>query len=311
MVLGESTRANSSATIVFGCSTDQTGELTKSDKTVDGIFGFGQQKMSVISQLASHGVAPRAFSHCLRGDGDGGGLLVFGEIVEPNMVYTPLVPLQPYYSLSLESISVNGQMLPIDPSAFATSSNRGTIVDTGTTLTYLVEEAYDPFVNAITTTVTPNVRELVHEETQCYLVSSNINDIFPLVSLNFAGGAAMILSPQDYLVLQNSFDGNALWCIGFQMRRGQEISILGDLILKDKIFVYDLAGQRLGWTSYDCSSSVNVSLMTSTGKSENIYPRHMKNSASREAVACNMTIWCIMLSLLVATITQKNRIYGK
>jgi hypothetical protein len=39
--------------------------------------------------------------------------------------------------------------LPIDPAAFATSNNRGTIVDSGTTLAYLVEEAYDPFVSSV------------------------------------------------------------------------------------------------------------------------------------------------------------------
>lgn len=76
------------------CSTLQTGDLTKSDRAVDGIFGFGQQDMSVISQLASEGVAPRAFSHCLKGSDGGGGILVLGEIVEPNMVYSPLVPSQ-------------------------------------------------------------------------------------------------------------------------------------------------------------------------------------------------------------------------
>lgn len=74
------------------CSTAQTGSLTKTSRAVDGIFGFGQQSLSVISQLSSQGVAPQAFSHCLRGDSNGGGILVLGEIVEPGMVYTPLVP---------------------------------------------------------------------------------------------------------------------------------------------------------------------------------------------------------------------------
>lgn len=27
-----------------------------------------------------------------------------------------------------------------------------------------------------------------------------------------------------------------------------------DLVLKDKIFVYDLANQRIGWMNYDCKS---------------------------------------------------------
>jgi len=29
-------------------------------------------------------------------------------------------------------------------------------------------------------------------------------------------------------------------------------SFAADLVLKDKIFVYDVAGQRIGWTNYDC-----------------------------------------------------------
>ena len=51
--------------------------------------------------------------------------------------------------MNLQSIAVNGQTLPIDPTVFATSSNRGTIVDSGTTLAYLAAEAYDPFINAV------------------------------------------------------------------------------------------------------------------------------------------------------------------
>lgn len=56
---------------------------------------------------------------------------------------------RPHYNLNLQSISVNGQPLAIDPSVFATASNKGTIVDTGTTLAYLTEDAYDPLVNAV------------------------------------------------------------------------------------------------------------------------------------------------------------------
>ncbi|KAF2289814.1 hypothetical protein GH714_038773 [Hevea brasiliensis] len=46
---------------------------------------------------------------------------------------------------------------------------------------------------------------------------------------------------------------------------------LADLVLKDKIFVYDLAHQRIGWANYDCSLSVTsvtssrISSMQDTG----------------------------------------------
>lgn len=74
------------------CSVAQTGDLTKTDRAVDGIFGFGQQAMSIVTQLSSQGIAPAAFSHCLRGDDNGGGILVLGSIVEPGIVYTSMVP---------------------------------------------------------------------------------------------------------------------------------------------------------------------------------------------------------------------------
>lgn len=51
--------------------------------------------------------------------------------------------------MNLETIALNGQTLAISPQVFETSSNRGTIVDSGTTLAYLAEEAYEVFVNAV------------------------------------------------------------------------------------------------------------------------------------------------------------------
>ncbi|KAI3826436.1 hypothetical protein L1987_00484 [Smallanthus sonchifolius] len=298
-VSADSTSSNASAFIVFGCSMTQTGDLTKSDRAVDGIFGFGQQGLSVIAQLSSQGVAPDAFSHCLVGSGAGGGILVLGQIVEPNMVYTPLIPSQPHYNLNLLSISVNGQTLSIDPSIFATSGSRGgTIIDSGTTLAYLTEEAYDPFVDAITQSVSQSVQPLISKGNQCYLVASSTPDIFPTVSLNFAGGASMILRPRDYLLQQNSVGGTALWCIGFQKISGQGITILGDLVLKDRIVVYDLGGQRIGWANYDCTTSVNVSTTSSGGRNEYVNAGQISSGAPLQKSRCNLMLMVFVVVAL-------------
>lgn len=297
-----SVSTNSSAPVVFGCSNQQSGDLTKSDRAVDGIFGFGQQQMSVISQLSSQGIASGVFSHCLRGDSSGGGILVLGEIVEPNIVYTPLVPSQPHYNLNLQSISVNGQALQVDPSVFATSSNRGTIVDSGTTLAYLAEEAYDPFVNAITATIPQSVRTVVSRGNQCFLITDSVTNIFPQVSLNFAGGASLVLRPQDYLIQQNSIGGAAVWCIGFQKSQGQGVTILGDLVLKDKIVVYDLVGQRIGWANYDCSLTVNVSASTGTGRSEYVNAGEIGGSNSlHDGLTLSKTGFIALLVTLICS----------
>lgn len=297
-IVGNSLTTNSSAPVVFGCSTSQTGDLTKPDRAIDGIFGFGQQGLSVIAQLSSQGVTPNVFSHCLKGSNGGGGILVLGQIVEPNLVYTPLVPSQPHYNLNLETIALNGQTLAISPQVFETSSNRGTIVDSGTTLAYLAEEAYEVFVNAVSQAVSQNVRPLVARGNQCYLTTSSVGDIFPMVSLNFAGGATMVLRGDDYLIQQNSIGGAAVWCMGFQKIPGQGLTILGDLVLKDKIIVYDLAGQRIGWANYDCSQAVNVSATTSRGKTEYVNAGQIGNSSPRNDP------YTLLLSVILTFVLQ-------
>ncbi|XP_024982555.1 aspartic proteinase-like protein 2 isoform X2 [Cynara cardunculus var. scolymus] len=286
---------NSSASVTFGCSTYQSGSLTKSDKAMDGIFGFGQHSLSIISQLSSQGITPKVFSHCLRGDGNGGGKLVLGEILAPTMVYSPLVPSQPHYNLDLQSISVGEQLLPIDGAVFATSDDQGTIVDTGTTLTYLVAQAFDPFVDAITAAVSQSVTPILSKGIQCYLVASrsSLTAIFPKVSLNFAGSASMILKPENYLVLGDPVEGGIPWCIGFQ-KATNGVTVLGDLVLKDKIFVYDLSRKRIGWTDYDCSADVNVSIKSN--KNEYV------NAELNESISSSFTsLEALLMFILVAS----------
>ncbi|RWR92263.1 aspartic proteinase-like protein 2 [Cinnamomum micranthum f. kanehirae] len=294
-VVGDDSTVNSSTSIVFGCSNTQTGELTKPERAVDGIFGFGQHDLSVISQLSSRGVAPKVFSHCLKGSDNGGGILVLGKIIEPGIVYTPLVQSQPHYNLNLQSIAVNGKILSIDPSVFATTSNRGTIVDSGTTLAYLAEEAYDPFINAINAAVLQSARDYPSKGNRCYLISNSVDEIFPSVTLNFQGGASMILKPEDYLLQHGSADGAAIWCIGWQKIQGQGITILGDLVLKDKIFVYDLAHHRIGWVNYDCSLSVNVS---ASGRRESLNTGQLSESSSSSQFYYKMTPTNIVVCLV-------------
>ncbi|KAJ6841131.1 aspartic proteinase-like protein 2 [Iris pallida] len=295
---------NTSATVFFGCSTRLSGSLMQSDRAVDGIFGFGHNGLSVISQLSSAGVAPKVFSHCLKGSDDGGGTLVLGEIIEPGMVYTPLVQSQPHYNVDLKSIAVNGQILDIDPSMFSISSSEGTIIDSGTTLAYLTEAAFDPFVAAIANSLSPSVKEFDYKGNQCFVTTSSASDTFPPVTLNFDGGATMVLKPEDYLLEQDSIDNSYVWCIGWQSNQG--ITILGDLVLKDKIFVYDLANHRIGWANYDCSSSVNVTASSGSGKSENLKPGLF--SSSGDSVRYKLLPVGIALLLLQVFVFSMDRL---
>ncbi|KAM3201983.1 hypothetical protein P3L10_029607 [Capsicum annuum] len=176
--------------------------------------------------------------------------------------------------VNLETIAVNGQTLAINPQVFKTTRDRGTMIDSGTTLGYLAEEAYDIFVNAITKAVSQHVRAFDGLTGQCYRTTSRV-DIFPVVSLNFAGGAAMVLRGEDYLIQQFSIGAETVWCMGFQKFPGRGLTILGDMVLKDKIVVYDLARQQIGWASYNCSQAVKVSATTSNASVASISVWHL------------------------------------
>ncbi|KAI7998316.1 Aspartic proteinase-like protein 2 [Camellia lanceoleosa] len=113
---------------------------------------------------------------------------------------------------------------------------------------------------------------IISKGNRCYRVPISITEIFLSVAFNFAGGASMVLRPVDYL------DGATTWCIGFQKTQDQAVTILGDLVLKDKIFVYDLAHQWHGWADFDYSLSVNFSITAS--KDEFVNPGQLSVSGS-------------------------------
>ncbi|VAI40131.1 unnamed protein product [Triticum turgidum subsp. durum] len=245
----------SSASVVFGCSDSQSGALQQ-----DGIMGFGKAAPSVMLQLSSQGVSPKAFSHCLTSSGDGGGILVLGEVVEPGFLFTPLVSSRPGYNVNMKSISVNGQNVPIDSSLFTTSKTQETFVDSGTSLAYLPDGVYDPVIRAIIDAAPSSVNYCVISGNECFIFwKSNVSE-FPTVALYFEGGVPLRVGPANYLVpkaLSDLPDNEVIFCIGFQsskMFKGSEhATILGDLVLRDRIFTYNLEKMRLGWIDYNCS----------------------------------------------------------
>lgn len=50
--------------------------------------------------------------------------------------------IRQHYNVNLEGIEVGGSLLQLPTNLFKTGDKKGTIVDSGTTLTYLPEEAY-------------------------------------------------------------------------------------------------------------------------------------------------------------------------
>lgn len=131
----------------FGCSF-----RTKGFESFDtaGIVGFNRGSLSLISQLGP--MIDHQFSYCLGGySSSNQSKLTLGpidrSIIQNATTFAPLLvnPVAPeHYFVALLGISVGGKRLPISDSAFRFHSDGsgGVVVDSGSTLTGLVQEAY-------------------------------------------------------------------------------------------------------------------------------------------------------------------------
>ncbi|PWZ23912.1 Aspartic proteinase-like protein 2 [Zea mays] len=279
---GDGQTTTSNASITFGCGAQLGADLGSSDQAVDGILGFSQSDSSMLSQLAAARRVRKVFAHCLD-TVRGGGIFAIGDVVSvPKLKKTPLVPnvyvlsvshsydscspcsfwknlIRIYhrtsYNVNLQGISVGGATLQLPTSASGSGGSKGTtIIDSGTTLAYLPREVYRTLLAAVFAKhqdlALRNYQDLV-----CFQFSGSVDDGFPVITFSFEGGLTMNVYPDDYL-FQNR---NDLYCMGFLDGGVQtDIVLLGDLVLSNKLVVYDLEKEVIGWTEYNCSSSIKI-----------------------------------------------------
>ncbi|KAH1238638.1 Aspartic proteinase-like protein 2 [Glycine max] len=276
-VSGDLKTDSANGSIVFGCGARQSGDLSSSnEEALDGILGFGKANSSMISQLASSGKVKKMFAHCLNGV-NGGGIFAIGHVVQPKVNMTPLLPDQPHYSVNMTAVQVGHTFLSLSTDTSAQGDRKGTIIDSGTTLAYLPEGIYEPLVYKH-----PDLKvQTLHDEYTCFQYSESVDDGFPAVTFFFENG----------LSLKGDF-----WCIGWQnsgtqSRDSKNMTLLGDLVLSNKLVFYDLENQAIGWAEYNCSSSIKV-------RDERTGTVHLVGS-HYISFACVFNInWVVILSLL-------------
>ncbi|KAK2413357.1 aspartic proteinase [Trifolium repens] len=257
-VSGDLKTASANGSVVFGCGARQSGDLSSTnEEALDGILGFGKANYSMISQLSSSGKVKKMFAHCLNGV-NGGGIFAIGHVVQPKVNTTSLLPDQPHYSVNMTAVQVGHTFLNLSTDVFDEQAERkGTIIDSGTTLAYLPDGIYQPLVYKIISQQ-PDLKVQTHDEYTCFQYSGSVDDGFPNVTFYFQNGLSLKVYPHDYLFLDKG-----LWCLGWQNSGTQSgdsknMTLLGDLVLSNKLVFYDLENQVIGWTEYNCSSSIKV-----------------------------------------------------
>ncbi|KAJ9555417.1 hypothetical protein OSB04_010031 [Centaurea solstitialis] len=243
--------------VIFGCGARQSGSLGTSEEALDGILGFGKANSSIISQLASSGKVKKMFAHCLDGD-NGGGIFAIGHVVQPKVNSTPLIPDQPHYAANVMGIEVGTQFLNLSTDTRGSENKTRTIIDSGTTLAYLPDAIYKPLVKQIVAGQSDLRLRTLHDQYTCFEFSGSVDDGFPMVTFYFENSLSLKVYPHDYLF---AFEDSL--CFGWQNNGMDSISstdtiLLGDLVLSNKLVLYDLENQTIGWTEYNCSSSIKL-----------------------------------------------------
>ncbi|WCJ38857.1 Eukaryotic aspartyl protease family protein [Euphorbia peplus] len=292
---GDLKTSPTNGSIVFGCGAKQSGELGTSSEALDGILGFGQANSSMISQLAAEGKVKKMFSHCLDNI-KGGGIFAIGNVVSPKVNMTPMVPNQAHYNVVMREIEVDGDVLDLPSDVFDSSERKGTIVDSGTTLAYLPNSVYETLMAKILTHQPSLKLHTVEQQFMCFEYSGNVNDGFPDVKFMFEDSLALNVRPDEYLFQIR----DKVWCFGWQnsgaqSKDGRDMTLLGDLVFSNKLVVYDLENQSIGWTNHNCSSSIK--LKDSTGSTYSV-GAHNLNSAP-QLISGTTFIFSLLLSVLL------------
>ncbi|CAN6242189.1 unnamed protein product [Urochloa humidicola] len=277
-VTGDGQTQPGNGSVTFGCGAQQGGDLGASNQALDGIIGFGQANTSMLSQLAAAGKVKKIFSHCLDTI-NGGGIFAIGDVVQPKVKTTPLIADMPHYNVNLKSIDVGGTALQLPAHVFETGDKKGTIIDSGTTLTYLPELVFKEVMLAVFN----KHQDITFHDVQnflCFQYSGSVDDGFPTITFHFEDDLALHVYPHEYFFA----NGNDVYCMGFQnggsqSKDGRDIVLMGDLVLSNKLVVYDLENQVIGWTDYNCSSSIKVK-DDKTGATHTVNSHDISSSSS-------------------------------
>ncbi|GFQ05211.1 aspartic proteinase nepenthesin-1 [Phtheirospermum japonicum] len=232
--------------IGFGCGLANKGDSLNSS----GVVGLGPGGLSLVSQMNQS-----RFSYCLPTYGsDGTGVLTIGcrATNHPGVKVkaTPLIknPLWPYYYyLSLQGISIGRTHLPIDNSTFAIRKDGlgGLIIDSGTTLTYLEESAFDQVKRELTRQLGLNTTDKNDTGLDlCFNITSHDVKMvkFPSFVFHFLNGVNLNLRHKNYFITDSE---EGVGCLAMEASSG--FSILGNFQQQNTLVVHDLAKGRLSF----------------------------------------------------------------
>jgi hypothetical protein len=164
------------------------------------------------------------------------------------------MPMSSYYYLNLTGISLGSTVLSIPPNAFALNADGtgGLIIDSGTTITSLVNAAYQQVRAAVASLVTlPTVAGADAMGLDlCFALPSPTSapPTMPIMTLHF-DGADMVLPEKSYMI-----SDSGLWCLAVWNRTDGSMSTLGNYQQQSMHILYDVRKETLAFAPAKCNT---------------------------------------------------------
>jgi hypothetical protein len=246
--------------IAFGCALDNEGA---GFEKVGGLVGFGGGPLSLVSQLGPS--LGNKFSYCLVSITESAkkkSPLFLGNTASLNATTVGSTPIlrtrsiPTFYYLSLEGISVNDQSLDIPPGTFDLQSDGsgGLIIDSGTTITYLPQTAYDALKNALVSSINLQQVDGSSYGLDLCFVTDGSSTSFPSVTFHFKG-ADFDVPKDNYLVSVGNDGGDLVLCFAMAANTSAGgISILGNIQQQNYQILYDNENNVLSFAPTACDT---------------------------------------------------------
>lgn len=244
--------------VIFGCGHANRGLF----HGAAGLLGLGRGQLSFASQLRE--LYGHKFSYCLvdrDSNASVSSTLVFGEderlAAHRDLQYTALVQtansVDTFYYVRIAAATVGGERVDVPSAAFEITAegNGGTIVDSGTTLTYLAQPAYEKIRAAFEAQISyPRVD--LPPLGPCYNVSG-VGDVkLPEFSITFTDGAVWRFPAKNYFIQLDPED--AVVCLAIMGTPLGSLSILGNYQQQNFHILYDVDNSRLGFAPMTCAA---------------------------------------------------------
>ncbi|KAG7561403.1 Xylanase inhibitor C-terminal [Arabidopsis thaliana x Arabidopsis arenosa] len=245
--------------MMFGCAHWNRGLF----HGAAGLLGLGRGPLSFSSQLQS--LYGHSFSYCLvdrNSDTNVSSKLIFGEdkdlLSHPNLNFTSFVAgkenlVDTFYYVQIKSIIVAGEVLNIPEETWNISSDGagGTIIDSGTTLSYFAEPAYEFIKNKIAEKAKgkyPVYRDFPILD-PCFNVSGIDNIQLPELGIAFADGAVWNFPTENSFIWLSE----DLVCLAILGTPKSAFSIIGNYQQQNFHILYDTKRSRLGYAPTKCA----------------------------------------------------------